>query len=107
MLALFGFGSLLALVASHTFLAGVATRFFRIQLSTSWGSILYTLVLTPILLLVSTLVFTGALGVGTGINVGSSTILLALLIALPMALGPDIYYLYLTPPDEYELTDPR
>ncbi|WP_096395849.1 hypothetical protein [Halorubrum trapanicum] len=107
MLALFGFGSLLALVAFHTFLAGVATRFFRIQLSTSWGSVVYTLVLTPLLLLVSTIVFTGALGVGTGIDVGSSTILLALLVALPLALGVAIDYLYVPSPDEYELPDTR
>ena len=107
MLALFGFGSLLALVAFHTFLAGVATRFFRLRLSTSWGAVVYTLILTPALLLVSTLVFTGALGVGTGIVVGSSTILLALLIALPLALGVAIDYLYLTPPEEYELPDTR
>ena len=107
MLALFGFGSLLALVAFHTFLAGVATRFFRLRLSTSWGSVVYTLVLTPLLLLVSTLVFAGGLGVGTGINVGSSTILLALLIALPLALGIAIDYLYVPSPDDYELPDTR
>ena len=107
MLALFGFGSLLVLVAFHTFLAGVATRFFRLRLSTSWGSILYTAVLTPALLLVSTLVFTGALGVGTGINVGSPTILLVLLIGLPLALGVAIDYLYVPSPDEYELPDTR
>ncbi|PSQ57236.1 hypothetical protein BRD22_02740 [Halobacteriales archaeon SW_8_68_21] len=107
MLALFGFGSLLALVAFHTLLAGVATRFFRLRLSTSWGSAVYTLVLTPLLLLVSTLVFAGALGVGTGIDIGSSTILLALLIALPLALGVAIDYLYVPSPEEYELPDTR
>lgn len=107
MLALFGFGSLLALVAFHTFLAGVATRFFRLQLSTRWGSAVYTLVLTPLLLLVSTLVFAGALGVGTGIDIGSSTILLALLIGLPLALGVAIDYLYVPSPEEYDLPDTR
>jgi len=107
MLALFGFGSLLALVAFHTFLAGVATRFFRLQLSTTWGSAVYTLVLIPPLLFVSTIVFTGVLGVGTGINVGSSTILLSLLIALPLALGVAVDYLYVPSPEEYELPDTR
>ncbi|MUW15238.1 hypothetical protein GJ633_11700 [Halorubrum sp. CBA1125] len=107
MLALFGFVSLLGLVAFHTLLAGVATRFFRLRLSTAWGSVVYTVVLTPILLFVSTLVFTGALPVGTGVDVGSPTLLAGLLIGLPIVLGVAIDYLYLTPPEEYELPDTR
>lgn len=87
MLALFGFVSLLALVAFHTLIAGVATRFFRLRLNTSWGAIVYTLVLTPMLLLISMLVFTGVLNVGTGINLGSPTLVVGLLVALPVVLG--------------------
>jgi len=105
MLALFGFVSLVALVAFHTLIAGVATRFFRLRLNTSWGSVVYTLVLTPMLLLLSMLVFTGVLNVGAGINIGSPTLLAALLIGLPVVLGAAIDYLYVPSPDDVELPD--
>jgi hypothetical protein len=105
MLALIGFVSLAALVAFHTLVAGVVTRFFRLRLETWWGRALYTVVLTPVVLLVSTLLFTGVIGVGSGIVVGSSTIVLALLVGLPLVLGVTIDYLYVQPPEEYELPD--
>jgi len=105
MLALIGFVSLLALVALHTLVAGVTTRFFRLRLSTSWGSVVYTIVLTPMLLLISMLVFTGVFNVGAGVNLGSSTVLFGLLVFLPVVLGAAIDYLYVPSPDEYELPD--
>jgi len=105
MLALFGFVSILALVAFHTLLAGVTTRFFRLRLSTSWGSVVYTIVLTPMLLLVSTLFFTGVLSLGTGVNLGTPAIVIGLFVALPVVLGAAIDYLYVPSPEEYELPD--
>lgn len=105
MLALIGFVSLVALVAFHTLLAGVTTRFFRLRLSTSWGSVLYTIVLTPMLLFLSTLLFTGVFNVGVGLNLGSPTIVMGLLVALPWVLGAAIDYLYVPSPEEYELPD--
>jgi len=107
MLALIGFVSLLALVAFHTLVAGVTTRFFRLRLSTSWGSVVYTVVLTPMLLLISTLVFTGVFNVGAGVTLGSTTVLFGLLVFLPVVLGAAIDYLYVPSPDEYELPDTR
>ena len=105
MLALIGFVSLVALVAFHTLIAGVATRFFRLRLNTSWGAVVYTLVLTPMLLLISMLVFTGVLNVGSGINLGSPILVVGLLVALPGVLGAAIDYLYVPSPDEVELPD--
>lgn len=105
MLALFGFVSLVALVALHTLIAGVATRFFRLRLNTSWGAVVYTLVLTPMLLLISMLVFAGVLNVGAGIDIGSPTLLVALLVGLPVVLGAAIDYLYVPSPDDVELPD--
>jgi len=105
MLALFGFVTVLALVAFHTLLAGVTTRFFRLRLSTSWGSVVYTIVLTPMLLLFSTLFFTGVLNLGTGVNLGTPAIVIGLFVALPVVLGAAIDYLYVPSPDEYELPD--
>ncbi len=107
MIALFGFSLVLALVAFHTFLAGVTTRFFRLRLSTSWGWIVYTVILTPTLLLVSTLLFAGFFGVGAGVDLRSPTVVILLLVVLPAVLGAAIDYLYVEPPDEYELPDTR
>jgi hypothetical protein len=45
------------------------------------------------------------IGVGSGIVVGSSTIVLALLVGLALVLGVTIDYLYVQPPEEYELPD--
>lgn len=105
MLALIGFVTLLALVAFHTLVAGVTTRFFRMRLSTSWGSLVYTAVLTPMLLLGSTLVFTGVLNVGIGLDLGSPAIVIGLCVVLPVVLGAAIDYLYVPSPEEYELPD--
>ncbi|MDZ5809815.1 hypothetical protein U4E84_00405 [Halorubrum sp. AD140] len=105
MIALIGYVSLLALVAFHTLVAGVTTRFFRLRLATSWGSVVYTLVLTPMLLLISTLVFTGVLNVGSGVVLGGPTVLFGLLVFLPLVLGAAIDYLYVPSPEEYELPD--
>jgi len=105
MLALFGFVTILALVAFHTLLAGVTTRFFRLRLSTSWGSVVYTIVLTPMLLLISTLFFTGVVNVGSGVNLGTPTVVIGLFVGLPVVVGAAIDYLYVPSPEEYELPD--
>ncbi|MBP1921111.1 putative membrane protein [Halorubrum alkaliphilum] len=107
MIALLGFALVVALLAFHTLVAGVVTRFFRLRLSTSWGWVVYTVVLTPILLLVSTLLFAGFFGLGTGVNLRSPAVVVALLVVLPAVLGAAIDYLYVEPPDEYELPDTR
>ena len=104
MIALFGFASLVALVAFHTLVAGVTTRFFRLRLKTSWGWVVYTAVLTPMLLFVSTLFFTG-IGVGTGVDLVSPAVVVSALVFLPIVLGVAIDYLYVPPPEEYELPD--
>ena len=105
MLSLIGYALVIGLLAAHTLLAGVLTRFFRLRLNTSWGWIVYTAVLTPTVLLGSTLFFTGALGIGSGVDLGSPTVVIALLVFLPTVLGATIDYLYVPPPEEYELPD--
>jgi len=104
MLALFGFVSLLALVAFHADRRG-GDPLFPAPAEHLVGAIVYTLVLTPMLLLISMLVFTGVLNVGTGINLGSPTLVVGLLVALPVVLGAAIDYLYVPPPDDVELPD--
>lgn len=87
----------------HTLIAAVMTRFFRLRMNTQWGAILYALVLIPLVLLVTLLVFTGVLGIG--VDVGNSVVAIVLLIAMPLALGYTIDVLYMPSPEEYELPD--
>jgi len=92
-------------LVGHTFVAAVATRFFRIRMHTQWGSVLYTLLLVPVLLFVSTLVFSGLLNIG--VDLGSPAVALGVMIGLPLALGFTIDVLYMEPPEEYDLPDPQ
>jgi hypothetical protein len=87
----------------HTFLAAVLTRFFRIRMNTRAGSLLYAALIIPIVLVATTLVFSGVLGIG--VDLGSSAIVLGVMIGMPLVLGFTIDMLYVPAPDEYELPD--
>ena len=89
----------------QTLLAAVATRFFRIRMKTSWGWVVYTALLTPLLLFVVTLVTTGALGIGP--DLGGPGVALAVTVGVPLALGFTIDLLYVPPPEEYDLPDTK
>ncbi|SEO25923.1 hypothetical protein SAMN04487948_101386 [Halogranum amylolyticum] len=89
----------------HTLIAAVMTRFFRIRLNTQWGSVLYALLLIPVVLLTTTLVFSGVFGIG--VDLGSSAAAVGVMIGMPLALGFTIDVLYIPSPDEYELPDTR
>ncbi|AFK19953.1 hypothetical protein E6P09_00370 [Haloferax mediterranei ATCC 33500] len=84
----------------HTLIAAVMTRFFRLRLKTQWGYILYALFLIPLVLFVSTLVFSGVLGIG--VDLGSATAAFGVMIGMPLALGFTIDTLYVPPPEEFE-----
>ncbi|MFB6243771.1 MAG: hypothetical protein ABEH80_06705 [Halobaculum sp.] len=90
-------------LVGETLLAAVATRFFRIRMKTRWGWVIYSLLLTPFLLLVVTLITTGALGIGP--DLGSPGVAVAVTVGVPLALGFTIDLLYVPPPEEYDLPD--
>ena len=93
-------------LALHTVIAAVITRFFRIRLQTKWGTVIYAAFTVPVVLTVTTLVFAGLLNVGSGITIGSRAMVLALFVGLPAVLGATIDVLYMTPPEEYDLPEP-
>lgn len=95
---------LFVVLAIHTLVAGVMTRFFRLRLETDAGWIVFTLFFVPIVLLLTTLVFSGPLGIG--IDLGSPTVVVAVMVGLPLALGVAIDLLYVPAPDEVELPEP-
>lgn len=101
MLGIINLGLFFVLLAAHTVVAAVLTRFFRLRLDTQAGWIGYSLGLTPIILFASTLLFTGGLGIGP--NLGSPIVAFAILIGLPVALGMTIDLLYVTQPEDVEL----
>ncbi|MFB6092070.1 MAG: hypothetical protein ABEK02_03555 [Haloquadratum sp.] len=100
-LVLFG-----AVLVVQTLLAAVLTRFFRLRLKTRWGSVVYSMVLVPFVLLATTLVFFGVFPIGAGLDLDSTT-LVGTAIGLPLALGFTIDTLYVPAPEEYDLPEER
>ena len=94
-----------AVFGGNTLVAAVMTRFFRIRLSTDWGTVVYTLLFVPVVLFVLTQLFTGVLGIGP--NLGSPATVLAVMVGLPLAVGVTVDVLYMRPPEEYDLPEPQ
>lgn len=89
--------------AVHTALAAVLTRFFRLRMRTRAGWVLYSLGGIPVVLLVSTLVFGGFLGIGP--DLGSPLAVVALLIVLPLGVGFSVDVFWMPPPEEFDLPE--
>ena len=103
MVSVVGVVALGVVLALHTLGAAVITRFFRLRLQTRTGWIVYTLLITPVVLFASTLVFTGVLDIG--FDLGSPATALGLMIGMPLALGFTIDVLYVPAPEEYDLPE--
>ncbi|NIB99871.1 hypothetical protein [Halobacterium sp. R2-5] len=88
------------IVLVHTAIAAVGARYFRITLSTRWGSVLYTVVLIPLVYVVTTLAF-GALGLGAGAFDDAGR-LIVVTWAFPFFLGWSIDLFWIPPPEEVE-----
>lgn len=89
----------------QTLIAAVMTRYFRVRLNTRPGWVIYTVLLVPLALLATTLVFSGLLNIGP--NLGDPAVVLGVMVGMPTALGVTVDVLYVTPPDEYDLPDAR
>jgi hypothetical protein len=104
MASILGVLAFVVVLGIHTLIAAVMTRYLRLRLATTWGTAVYVAFLVPVVLFVSTLVFSGPLGIG--VNLGTPTAVLAVMILLPGTLGVAIDLLYVEHPDEYELPEP-
>lgn len=89
-------------LAGHTLLAAVTTRFFRVRMKTRWGWLVYASLVTPFLLVVTTLIVGQAL---PPLGTTNRLVVLALLVGVPFALGFTIDLLYVPAPEEYDLPD--
>ncbi|MFW5934361.1 MAG: hypothetical protein ACOCQL_00760 [Halolamina sp.] len=94
---------LLVVLAAHTLVAAVLTRYFRIALDTRGGAAMFTVTAIPIVLLASTYVFSGLLSLGPGL--GSPAVVLTLLVAVPVGMGALIDVLYVPPPERVDLPE--
>lgn len=91
---------ILVTVAVNTALAVVMTRFFRLQLETQWATAIYTLLFVPLGLIVSTIVLSGVLSLGGGVD---RSVALLLAIVFPLGVGVAIDLFWLPSPEEVEL----
>ncbi|MFC7069639.1 hypothetical protein [Halobaculum lipolyticum] len=90
----------LVALAVNTLVVAVLSRFFRIRLKTQWGWVVYTLLVSPVVLLI--------LGLIQGTIIpplfeGAAGLFVAVFVAVPLALGFTIDLLYVPPPEEYDL----
>ena len=92
---------LVVLIATNTALAAVLTRLFRVRLSTRWGGLLYTLLLTPIVLFMVTLL----VGQAVGPDLGGGATVLGVTVLVPLSLGIAVDYFWMPAPDEVEVPD--
>jgi hypothetical protein len=102
MATILDFALMAVVFVGNTLIAAVMTRFFRLQLETGWGTIVYTALFVPVALVVTTMI---AFSLGVGVDLGSAAAVLGLMVGLPMGLGVTIDVLYVPAPDEYELPE--
>jgi ABC-type glycerol-3-phosphate transport system permease component len=88
------------IVLVHAAIAAFSARFFRLTLSTRWGSLVYTFVLVPLVYVPTTLAF-GALGLGAGAFADAGQLIVATW-AFPFFLGWSVDLFWLPPPEELE-----
>lgn len=88
------------LIAVHTLLAGIATRFIRLYADTRVGTALAIATAIPIVLFLSTLVLSGPLQLGFDLQDRWLAAMIA--IGLPLALGLTIDFLWVASPEEVE-----
>jgi hypothetical protein len=94
---------LLVILGVNSAAAALGTRFFRVRLSTRWGSALYAVMLLPFLLLVTTLFLGGFLDLGP--DLGSRIAVVGLTIVLPLSVGIAFDFFWMPAPDEVDLPD--
>lgn len=103
MVDVLGIVGILLILGVNTAVAALLTRFFRVRMETRWGSILYVLLVVPVVQVVVVLVLSGIANIGG--RVGSAAVVVGLFVVLPMALGMAFDYFWQPAPEEVELPD--
>jgi hypothetical protein len=103
MVGVVGITGLVVIVLVNSAIAALMTRFFRVRLETSWGSVLYALFLIPVTMVVVVFVLSGVFGLGA--DLGSRAAVITITIAVPLALGITFDYFWMPAPEEVELPE--
>ncbi|QGA81690.1 hypothetical protein [Halomicrobium sp. LC1Hm] len=103
MVAVIDLVGLLVIVLVNSAVTALMTRFFRVRLDTRWGSVIYSLLLCPVVLFVLLLVLSGVFKLGG--NLGSRALVVLATIFFPLALGLTFDYVWMPAPDEVELPE--
>ncbi|MEF8829013.1 MAG: hypothetical protein V5A15_05895 [Haloarcula sp.] len=101
MVSVAGIIGLLVIVLVNSAVTALMTRFFRVRLHTWWGSIVYSLLLCPVVMVVILLVLSGVFRLGA--NLGSQTAVMLVTVLIPLAIGMTFDYFWMPAPDEVEL----
>ena len=104
MAGLAGLAVVAALAAVHTGAAAVTVRLLRVRMDTGWGPVAAALVVVPLVLVASTLVVAGGLGLGA--DLGGPDVAWFVLVVVPLGLGLAIDYLWMPAPEDVELPEP-
>lgn len=99
MASLIGVVGLLIIVGVNTAIAALLTRFFRVRLDTRWGPVVFTLLISPVALLVPTLL----LGAFVPFDLGSRAAVVGIVLVLPMTFGVAFDYLWMPSPEDVDL----
>ncbi|SIR46471.1 hypothetical protein SAMN05421858_2342 [Haladaptatus litoreus] len=92
----------LVIIIINTVITAVVIRFFRLRLSTKWGAVVYSLLLVPLVYVATTLLLSGAVGLG-GSGLQDTNTALILIWVLPFTLGLSIDLFWMPPPEEIDL----
>ena len=101
MVSVAGIIGLLVIVLVNSAVTALMTRFFRVRLHTRWGSIVYSLLLCPVVMVVLVLVLSGVFRLGA--NLGSPTTVMLVTVLIPLAIGVTFDYFWMPAPDEVEV----
>jgi hypothetical protein len=101
MVSVFDAVGLLVILGLNTAIAAVLTRLFRTRLDTRWGGALYTVLLTPVVLLILTLL----LGQALGPNLGDPATVVGLTVLVPLTVGIAFDYFWMPAPEDVEVPD--
>jgi hypothetical protein len=101
MVSVVGIIGLLVIVLVNSAVTALMTRFFRVRLHTRWGSLVYSILLCPVVLVVILLILSGPFDLGA--NLGSATAVFLVTVIIPLAVGITFDYFWMPAPDEVEL----
>lgn len=91
---------LVVIIGVHTVIASILVRFFRLRLDTRGGMVVFSVLLVPVVLAASLLVF-GQLPIFGGID--RQTVMLVAIL-MPLLLGFAIDLFWMPSPEEVEIT---